>query len=98
MISTSIMAGHKKKTSKVWLVAPTLIVAAIAVIGASLLIANGHDIPVFNPTGSVGAKELGLMQFTLLLSVVVVLPVFAMLGIFAWKYREGNAKAHYTPE
>lgn len=36
------------------------------------------------------------MVFTLALSLVVVVPVFTMLGLFAWKYREG-AKSKYTP-
>ena len=38
------------------------------------------------------------MIFTVALSMIVILPVFVMTALFAYKYREGNTKAKYTPE
>ena len=32
------------------------------------------------------------------LSLIVVIPVYIMLFLFAWKYREGNTKAKYSPD
>jgi cytochrome o ubiquinol oxidase subunit 2 len=46
----------------------------------------------------VAQKERGLIILATLLSVIVVVPVFTLLGVIAWKYREGNTKAKYTPE
>jgi cytochrome o ubiquinol oxidase subunit 2 len=92
------MAGFKKKTSKKGLIVPAMIAVPVFVAIALLLFTMGQDMPVLNPQGAVGVKELDLIKFTLLLSVVVVVPVFAMLGIFAWKFREGNDKAKYTPD
>ena len=56
------------------------------------------NVQVFNTAGSVGEKERNLMFFALGLSLVVVIPVFALLFFFAWHYREGNKKhAKYSP-
>lgn len=37
------------------------------------------------------------MVITALLSLIVVVPVFAMTAYIAWNYREGNTKAKYQP-
>lgn len=57
------------------------------------------NVEVFNPAGSVGAKERDLMFFALGLSLVVVIPVYILLFSFAWRYREGSKKKRrYSPE
>lgn len=61
-------------------------------------VSRGYDIAVLNPQGIIAEKERGLIIFTVLLGLIVVIPVFVMLFAFAWKYREGNAKATYTPD
>lgn len=53
--------------------------------------------PVLNPQGEIAAKQRDIIIFTLMLSAVVVIPVFTLLGVFAWKYREGNQEAVYRP-
>lgn len=79
------------------------------VIGASLLLTlviglvtwlflADKNVAVFNPQGIVAAQQRDLILFTLALSLVVVIPVFVMLGVIAWKYREGNEKATYRPD
>lgn len=55
------------------------------------------NIPVLNPKGPVALKEFHLIIFTLLLSLVIVIPVFTVTIVFAWKYRENN-HAKYSPE
>lgn len=74
-----------------------LLVATIAGLGLFLLL-NGKNIAVLNPQGIIAAKQKDLIIFTTLLGMVIIVPVFAMLFAFAWKYREGNEKAKYTPE
>ena len=56
------------------------------------------NIPVLSPAGPVGQKERDLIVLAVVLSLIVVIPVFFMLGFFAWKYREGNKKARYDPD
>lgn len=59
---------------------------------------HSHNIAVFNPKGTIAAKERSLMIFTLLLSVIVVLPVFTLTFFIVWRYRATNKKAKYTPD
>lgn len=73
-----------------------LAVAAICVLTGWYL--SKHAVPVLQPRGTIGMQERNLIYFTALISIVVVVPVFALLAVFAWKYREGNTKAKYTPE
>lgn len=61
------------------------------------LVAGVH-IPVLDPSGWVGIQQRNLMLFTLGLAVIVVVPVFVLLIVFAIKYRDGNNKATYRPE
>jgi cytochrome o ubiquinol oxidase subunit 2 len=69
----------------------------IGVLVATLLL-HGKNIAVLNPQGIIADKQKDLIVFTTLLGLVVVVPVFIMLFAFAWKYREGNTKAKYTPD
>jgi cytochrome o ubiquinol oxidase subunit 2 len=55
-------------------------------------------VAVLSPAGPIARQERQLIIITVLLSLVVVVPVFTMLGVFAWKYRESNTSAKYTPD
>jgi cytochrome o ubiquinol oxidase subunit 2 len=75
---------------------------AVIVVGLGILLATGLylstlNIPVLQPAGVIGEKQRNLFYFSLLLSAVVVVPVFAMLLAFSLKYREGNKGAKYNP-
>lgn len=59
---------------------------------------RGMTIPVLEPKGIIAHKERNLMFAALLLSLIVVVPVFTLAIVFSWKYREGNKKATYSPE
>lgn len=39
-----------------------------------------------------------MLIITVLLSAIVVIPVFVLTFLFVWKYRETNTKAQYSPE
>jgi cytochrome o ubiquinol oxidase subunit 2 len=75
-----------------------LLVAIAGIIGIITFVANGHNIAVLNPQGMIANKERDLIIFTTVLGLVVVVPVFIMLFGIAWKYREGNTKAKYSPD
>jgi cytochrome o ubiquinol oxidase subunit 2 len=77
---------------------------ALSIVVAALLVGicgwylQRHPIPVLQPAGSIGNKERNLIIFTALMSVLVVVPVFSLLGYIVWKYREGNTRAKYRPD
>ncbi len=81
------------------------------VIGAALLLiimglgawlyVKGKDVVILNPQGVIAADEYNLINITLMLSAMVVIPVYSLLFFFAWKYSEGShakRKVAYTPD
>jgi cytochrome o ubiquinol oxidase subunit II len=73
-----------------------VILATIAASAAVWYI-SGLKIELLEPRGIVAFKQYNLLVFTTLLGFVVVIPVFVMAVAIAWRYREGNTKAKYTP-
>ncbi len=60
----------------------------------------GLEVPVLHPAGFIAMEERWLITVTLLLCSLIVVPVFLMLFIFAWKYRASNQDAaeQHAPE
>lgn len=83
-----------KKYRVMFGVAATIIILSLL---GYLLARTGHY-DILQPMGDIAKQQRNLLYFALLLCAVVVVPVFIMLGSFAWKFREGNKKAHYKPE
>lgn len=97
MISSSNMSRRKNTLSKPWRITLSSILLIVLISFGLWLLLAGKNIAVLNPQGIVAEQQKNLILFTLLLSLVVVVPVFTMLGVIAWKYREGSG-AHYTPD
>jgi cytochrome o ubiquinol oxidase subunit 2 len=92
------MTKRKTPVVRSWHMLTAIIVAVLAAGVGLWAYLQGKNIAVLNPQGPVGLQERNLIVFTLLLSLIVVIPVFIMLGAFAWRYRESNTKAKYTPD
>lgn len=76
-----------------------LILFALGVIGASAVyLLQGQDIAVLNPRGEIAQKQFHLLVFTSALSLLIIIPVFALTAYIVWKYRASNAKATYHPD
>ena len=58
---------------------------------------SGCDMSVLDPKGQIAADEKSLIITATLLMLVVVVPVIFLTLYFAWKYRETNTEATYTP-
>lgn len=76
-----------------------VIIAVLALLALAIYYFSHSNIEVLNPAGQIGEKERNLIYFALGLSLVVIIPVFTILFVFAYKYREGNkkSKAKYSP-
>ena len=76
------------------------IIFAIAIILAVFAFQfRGDNVAVLNPKGIISVAERNLIVFTVLLSLVVVIPVFFMTFYFAYKYREDNkSNVDYKPD
>ncbi len=78
-------------------------VAICALLFASIVIASWvfvstQNIAVLNPKGMIGIKQKELLVTATWLMMIVVIPVYIMTLLFAWRYREKNTKAKYTPD
>lgn len=62
------------------------------------VLTRGHTLSVFHPAGQIAMKERNLMYFAMLLSLLVVIPVFTLTVFIGVKYRSTNKKAPYQPE
>lgn len=83
-----------KKTFKIALIALLL----LAFGALAFLYIGSHNIAVMNPKGMIGEKERDLIVTSSLLMLIVVIPVFVLTWIFAWRYRETNHKGKHTPD
>jgi cytochrome o ubiquinol oxidase subunit 2 len=56
-----------------------------------------HTIAVLQPAGPIAAGERRLLITAFLLMLLIVVPVLTIAFSFAWRYRETNKKAKYSP-
>lgn len=75
---------------------PTLAIGGI--FGTIWYLASRGTVAILEPKGTIALQQRNLIWIALGLILLVVLPVFAMTAAIAWKYREGNKKAKYTPD
>ena len=82
---------HKKKKLIVLLI-------VIVILLISFVIYLSHlNFEVLNPKGTIAVQEKHLIMIAILLSLIVVLPVFIMLTTFAYRYRSTNKNSKYSP-
>jgi len=72
----------------------------LALVGVALvtLFVVTHDIAVLNPEGMIGQKQRDIMVVAVVLGLLVIVPVFVMTFLIAWKYRASNTSAPYQPD
>ena len=80
-------------------IAPYMLLAGVFV-GAGYVCLHGARLPVLDPQGPVALGERDVIIVTTLLSSIIVVPVFALLFWFAWKYRASDPEnmKHHSPE
>lgn len=62
------------------------------------LLLSGCDFSLANSAGQIGVAEWQIMTAAFFIMLLVVLPVYVLLVLFAWKYRATNKRAQYDPE
>jgi len=53
---------------------------------------------LLRPSGYVALQQGRLVVISTLLMLLIIVPVIALTLVFAWRYRESNTTALYTPE
>ncbi|WP_308367093.1 MULTISPECIES: ubiquinol oxidase subunit II [unclassified Microbulbifer] len=54
--------------------------------------------PLLHPAGPVALAERDLLFTAVLVMLIVIVPVFTMAFLFAWRYRASGGRGRYTPE
>ena len=72
------------------------LVRAVCVLPAFLL--AGCNLVLLHPSGIVAAQQGHLIVVSTVLMLLIVVPVIALTVIFAWRYRQSNNAAIYTPD
>lgn len=86
----------KSMSKKVRIAIPLLLLAGV--VAVLIVFLRSHDVAILSPAGTVAEKQRNLLVFATLLGMIVIIPVFAMTILFAWKYRAGNKNSVYKPE
>lgn len=77
-----------------------IIIPVVVIIGGLGVLAwllQDSNATVLNPQGTIANQQRDLIIFTLALSAIVVIPVFVLTFVIAWRFRAGNHKAKYRP-
>jgi cytochrome o ubiquinol oxidase subunit 2 len=59
---------------------------------------SGCNTVLLHPSGAVAAQQGHLIVQSTVLMLIIVIPVIALTVIFAWRYRQSNSQAAYTPD
>ncbi len=76
----------------------TLATRQTAAALAILLGLSACDMVVLNPAGDVAAQQRDLLVTSTWLMLLIIIPVMALIVIFAWRYRHNNREARYEPD
>lgn len=74
-----------------------LLLALTGIAGLLVWLLNGADVAVLNPKGLIAKEESGLIIFSVVVMAIIAVPTLFLLYYFAWKYRESNTTATYSP-
>jgi cytochrome o ubiquinol oxidase subunit 2 len=72
--------------------------AALLALALAPLLLGGCATSILDPAGRIAAEQKNLILIATGLMLLVVVPVIVLTLAFAWKYRESNPRANYTPQ
>ena len=71
---------------------------AVAALLAPALLLGGCNMQVLDPAGDVALQQRDIIYISTALMLVIIVPVMALICVFAWRYRRGNKGATYDPD
>jgi len=66
-------------------------------IGLFWWLIKDETVAVLDPKGTIAAQQKDLLIFASALSLIIIVPVFALTFGIVWKYHEGSKRAKYMP-
>lgn len=71
-------------------------VAALSLLPFVLLL-SACDRAVLSPAGDIALQQRDIIYISTVLMLLIIVPVMALIVVFAWRYRAGNKDATYDP-
>jgi cytochrome o ubiquinol oxidase subunit II len=68
-----------------------------ALIGLALT-TGGCNLVVLAPAGDIAGQQRDVLIIATLLMLIIIIPVMALVVMFAWRYRAANTEARYEPD
>ncbi|MEH7073219.1 cytochrome aa3 quinol oxidase subunit II [Neobacillus drentensis] len=75
----------------------TYLVSLLAILPVLLLSGCDSSMVVFDPKGPVARDILGLINWSLIFMLIIVVVVFGLFGYIVWKYRATSENKDYEP-
>ncbi|KQM80440.1 ubiquinol oxidase subunit II [Xylophilus sp. Leaf220] len=69
----------------------------LLLVAPAVLLA-GCNAVLLSPSGDVALQQRDLIIVSTVLMLIIIVPVIALIFIFAWKYRKANTEARYEPD
>ncbi len=69
----------------------------VGLVSLLFIFLHSHSLAILDPKGIIASQQRDLLVFATILSLFVIIPVFIMTALIAWRYRETNTNAKYTP-
>ncbi|MGL4285190.1 MAG: ubiquinol oxidase subunit II [Phreatobacter sp.] len=70
---------------------------AVALLPLFLLLSACNAV-VLSPSGDIAAQQRDLVVISTVLMLIIIIPVMALIVLFAWRYRQSNSAARYEPD
>ena len=70
---------------------------AVLLLMPAVVLLSACDRAVFNPSGYVALQQRDIIIFSTAIMLLIIVPVLALIVIFAWRYRAGS-QASYDPD
>ncbi|MBS0419288.1 MAG: ubiquinol oxidase subunit II [Proteobacteria bacterium] len=67
-------------------------------VSLTAILLAGCNTVLLHPSGAVAAQQGRLIVQSTVLMLLIVIPVIVLTVVFAWRYRQSNAQATYTPD
>ncbi len=75
-----------------------ILILRTAIAAGALALLGGCNMVVMNPMGDVAVQQKNLVLIATVLMLLIVVPVLALVALFAWRYRASNEAARYEPD
>ncbi|MES1265677.1 MAG: ubiquinol oxidase subunit II, partial [Variovorax sp.] len=63
-----------------------------------LALLAGCDMVLLNASGDIARQQGQLIVVSTILMLLIIVPVIALTILFAWRYRQNNKEANYSPD